>query len=138
MCMHQDHQVTMNAAAAKEEAAKTPKGPVSVLANACVDHRCLLLPSVESELKEPAGAGSDLAVVRIVRGAAAAVKQRSLQICAACMLTNKLLPAAYWLRTDFDGTQRRRCKAPEERCPNTVRPSPHSGCYVIIHAGTLS
>lgn len=80
----------MNAAAAKVEAAKTPRGPVNVVADARVYDCCLLLLSVVLELNDAVGTGrhsNDFVDVRIVRGAAAAVKQRSLQICAACMLT---------------------------------------------------
>lgn len=80
----------MNAAAAKVEAAKTPRGPVKVVADACVYDCCLLLLSVVLEMNGAVGTGrhcNDLFDVRIIRGAAATVKQRSLQICAACMLT---------------------------------------------------
>ena len=85
------HQVTMKAAAAKVEAARTPRGPLNMVVDACVYDCCLLLLSVVVEVNDAVGTDrycNDLVDVRIVRGTAAAVKQRSLQICAACILIN--------------------------------------------------
>lgn len=82
----------MNAATAKVEAAKTPNGPLNLLADASsMPAFCLLVPSVVLELYAALGSGRHcnvLAGVRTVPGTAAAVRQRSLpKHCAACMVT---------------------------------------------------
>ena len=77
----------MNAATANVEAAKTPNGPVNLLAGAfLMSVICLLVPSVVLELYAALGTGRH--GVRTARGTAAAVRQRSLQkLWAACMVT---------------------------------------------------
>ena len=81
----------MNAATVKVEAAKNPNGPVNLLADApSMPVFGLLGLSVVVELYAVLGTDRHCNVldgVRTARGAAAAVRQRSLQkLCAACMV----------------------------------------------------
>ena len=109
----QHHQVTMKVAAAKVEAARTPRGPPNLVANACVYDCWLLLLSAVHEVNDAVGTGrycNDLVDVRIVRGAAAAVKQRSLQIRAACILNNTCCLRFTGCARTVVRKQRRSCK----------------------------
>ena len=81
----------MNAATAKVEAARTPKGPFNLPADASsMPVFGLLVLSVILVLYAVLGTGRHCNVldgVRTARGTAAAVRQRSLQkLCAACMV----------------------------------------------------